>query len=304
MRTALPAVPVTQPFAWTLPLPIMVMAFCLLWASAFSVGKMAIADCPPLLFLAVRFLAAGVLMMGLAAASGLLWTLSKRDVLVFAALGIANQAVYLGIGFIALKTVSAGLAALIISSNPILATVLAVFLLGERMTWHKVVGLLLGLGGVILIVKSRLALGTDQFGGITLSVLALFAFVVGTILFKLFAPKDGFWIGNAVQSLAAGIALMPFAVAFESFGDVVPSGRLIAAFAYSVVAVSVFAYLLWFRILAVSGATAASSYHFLIPPLGMMFGWLLLGEHVDLADMLGILPVALGIYLVTRPATS
>jgi drug/metabolite transporter (DMT)-like permease len=287
-----------------LRLVLMVGGFALLWASAFSVGKMAIAYCPPLLFLAARFLAAGVLMMGLAAASGLRWTLSTRDVLVFAALGIANQAIYLGIGFIALKTVSAGLAAVIISSNPIIAAVLAVFLLGERMTWRKVVGLLLGLGGVVFIVKSRLTLGTDQFGGIMLSVLALFAFVGGTILFKLFAPKDGFWIGNGVQSLAAGIALMPFAGGFESFGDVVPSGRLIAAFAYSVVIVSVFAYLLWFRILAVSGATAASSYHFLIPPLGMMFGWLLLGEHVDLADMLGIVPVAFGIYLVTRPATS
>jgi len=304
MRTALPAV-VAAPYAsWTIPLPVIVMTFCLIWASAFSVGKMAIADCPPLLFLAVRFLAAGALMMGLAAASGLRWTLSKRDVLVFAALGIANQAIYLGIGFIALKTVSAGLAALIISSNPIIAAVLAVFLLGERMTWRKVIGLLLGLSGVIFIVKSRLTLGTDQFGGIMLSVLALFAFVGGTILFKLFAPKDGFWIGNGVQSLAAGIALMPFAACFESFGDVVPSGRLVAAFVYSVVIVSVFAYLLWFRILAVSGATAASSYHFLIPPLGMLFGWVLLGEHVDLADTLGIVPVAFGIYLVTRPATS
>jgi drug/metabolite transporter (DMT)-like permease len=304
MRSALPAVPVAPSVSWTLPLPVLVMTFCLMWASAFSVGKMAVADCPPLLFLAVRFLAAGVLMMGLAAASGLRWTLSKRDVLVFAALGVANQAIYLGIGFIALKTVSAGLAALIISSNPIIAAVLAVFLLGERMTWRRVIGLLLGLSGVIFIVKSRLTLGTDQFGGIMLSVLALFAFVGGTILFKLFAPKDGFWIGNGVQSLAAGIALMPFAVGFESLGDVVPSGRLIAAFVYSVVIVSVFAYLLWFRILAVSGATAASSYHFLIPPLGMMFGWLLLGEHVDLADMLGIVPVAFGIYLVTRQATS
>jgi drug/metabolite transporter (DMT)-like permease len=302
MRSALPAV-VAAPYAsWTIPLPVLVMTFCLMWASAFSVGKMAIADCPPLLFLAVRFLAAGVLMMGLAAAGGLRWTLSKRDVLVFAALGVANQAIYLGIGFIALKTVSAGLAALIISSNPIIAAVLAVFLLGERMTWRKVIGLLLGLSGVIFIVKSRLTLGTDPFGGIMLSVLALFAFVGGTILFKLFAPKDGFWIGNGVQSLAAGIALMPFAAGFESVGDIVPSGRLVAAFLYSVVIVSVFAYFLWFRILAVSGATAASSYHFLIPPLGMLFGWLLLGEHVDLADMLGIVPVAFGIYLVTRPA--
>jgi hypothetical protein len=39
-----------------------------------------------------------------------------------------------------------------------------------------------------------------------------------------------------------------------------------------------------------------------MPPLGILFGWLLLGEHVEPVDIIGILPVALGIYLVTRPA--
>ena len=282
-------------------LALMVLGFCLLWSSAFAVGKMAIADCPPLVFLAVRFLAAGVLMLGVAALSGVPWTLSKRDVAVFAALGIANQAVYLGIGFIGLKTVSAGLAALIISANPIVAAVFAVLLLGERMTGRKALGLVLGLAGVAFVVRSRLILGTDQFGGIVLCLIALMSFVVGTILFKLFAPRQGLWIGNGVQSLAAGVATLPFAAGFESFSDVVPTTRLFVAFAYSVLVVSVFAYLLWFRILTVSGATAASSYHFLIPPLGMLFGWLLLGEHLEPADLAGIVPVALGIYLVTRP---
>jgi drug/metabolite transporter (DMT)-like permease len=282
----------------------LVGCFLLLWSSAFAVGKIAIADCPPLIFLAARFLAAGILMMAFAAASGIRWTLSKRDVAVFAALGIASQATFLGVGFIGLKSVSSGLAALIISANPILTAVFAVTLLGERMTWRKVLGLLLGLGGVAFIVESRLTLGTDQAGGVILVVIALLALVVGTILFKLFAPKQGLWIGNGVQSLSAGAAILPFAASFESFRDVVPSMSLIAAFAYSVLAVSVFAYLLWFRILTVSGATAASSYHFLTPPLGMLFGWLLLGEHLAVADLFGIVPVALGIYLVTQPAAA
>jgi drug/metabolite transporter (DMT)-like permease len=82
----------------------------------------------------------------------------------------------------------------------------------------------------------------------------------------------------------------------------VPSWRLLAAVLYLALAVSIFAFLLWFYILKASGATAASSYHFLMPPLGMLFGWLLLGEHVSPLDLLGIVPVVLGIYLVTRPA--
>ncbi|MBV9458873.1 MAG: EamA family transporter, partial [Bradyrhizobium sp.] len=53
----------------------------------------------------------------------------------------------------------------------------------------------------------------------------------------------------------------------------------------------------------VCGATAASAYHFLMPPLGMLFAWMVLGEHLSFRDLLGIVPVALGIYLVTRPAS-
>jgi drug/metabolite transporter (DMT)-like permease len=65
---------------------------------------------------------------------------------------------------------------------------------------------------------------------------------------------------------------------------------------------SILAYWLWFHLLKVCGATAASAYHFLMPPLGMLFAYIVLGEHVEARDLLGIIPVALGIYLVTRPA--
>ena len=94
------------------------------------------------------------------------------------------------------------------------------------------------------------------------------------------------------------------AFSFEAISEVVPSWRLIGALAYSVLFVSVFGYLLWFHLLTVSGATTASAYHFLMPPLGMLFGWLLLGEHIAWFDFIGLAPVALGIYLVTRPGRS
>ena len=57
---------------------------------------------------------------------------------------------------------------------------------------------------------------------------------------------------------------------------------------------SILAYLLWFHLLRVCGATAASAYHFLMPPIGMLFAWMVLGEHVAFRDLLGIVPVALG----------
>jgi drug/metabolite transporter (DMT)-like permease len=296
--------PLSTAAATPIPLPLMVGMFCVLWSSAFSAAKLALADCPPLLLLTARFLVAGVLMLAVARLQGVRWTLSRRDVALFAVLGIANQAVYLGIGYIGLREISSGLSALIVSANPVVTAVLALMFLGERMTWGKSLGLSLGIGGVAHIVGSRLAIGADQLQGILLTIAAVLSLVGGTILFKRFAPKDGLWIGNGIQSLAAGIASLPFALTFESFGDVVPTWRLLAAFAYLVLIVSVFAYLLWFQILTVSGATAASSYYFLMPPLGMLFGWLLLGERMATSDLLGIVPVVLGIYLVTRPAAA
>ena len=83
----------------------MVAAFCLLWASAFSVAKLAMADCPPLLLLTIRFLLAGVVVLGAAAAFGVPIKLDRRNLALFAALGIANQAVYLGIGYVGLRVI-------------------------------------------------------------------------------------------------------------------------------------------------------------------------------------------------------
>jgi drug/metabolite transporter (DMT)-like permease len=276
------------------------MAFCLFWSSAFSVAKLAIADCPPLMLLTIRFLLAGAVMLGAAAVHGTSMKLSRRDLALFAVLGIANQAIYLGIGYLGLRSISSGLSALVISANPVLTAVLAAAFLGERMSWRKAGGLLLGVGGVAFVVESRLAGGVEHLPGIAFTIVALFSLVAGTILFKRFAPSGGLWVGNGVQSLAAGLALLPLALSFERVDDIVLSWRVLAALVYLILIVSVFAYLLWFQMLAVSGATAASSYHFLMPPLGMLFGWLLLGEHVALTDLVGIVPVALGIYLVTH----
>jgi drug/metabolite transporter (DMT)-like permease len=298
MRLSLPV----PAFAAVNPMPLSIAAFCLLWSSAFAVAKLALTDCPPLLLLTARFLLAGALMLGAAAAHGGPWQLGRRDLAALALLGVVNNALYLGFNYVGMRGISSGLSTLIVSANPVLTALLAAFLLGEQMTWRKAAGLLLGIGGVAFIVESRIAGGADSAIGIAFTIAALASMVGGTILFKRLAPNGGLWIGNGVQNLAGGFALAPFAFGLESVGDVVPSWQLLAALAYLVLLVSAVAFVLWFRLLASVGATAASAYHFLMPPLGMLFGWFLLGEHIAWPDLMGILPVALGIYLVTRPA--
>ncbi|SHK97190.1 Permease of the drug/metabolite transporter (DMT) superfamily [Bradyrhizobium lablabi] len=284
------------------PLPIYIALFCLLWSFAFVAGKIGVTSCPPLILLTARFSLAGILILAISAFRGEGWGLSWRDTLVFALIGVANNALYLGLGYTGLKTVSAGLGGLIVSANPVFTAGLAALFLGEQLTARKVAGLLLGITGVSFIVWHRMSVGTDSLHGVLFTLASLASIVLGTILFKVLAPQGSLWIGNGVQNLSAGIVLLPFAMNFSSVDDIVPSAPLFGAFAFLVLGGSILAYRLWFHLLRVCGATAASAYHFLMPPLGMLFAWMVLGEHVEFRDLLGIVPVALGIYLVTRPA--
>ena len=286
-------------------LPFAIALFCLLWSFAFVAGKIGVTDCPPLILLAARFSLAGLLILGFFAVRREAWQQIRwREASIFAILGIANNALYLGLGYTGLKYVSAGLGGLIVSANPVFTAALAALWLGESMTWRKVTGLLLGIAGVALIVWHRISVGSDSLHGVLFTLASLASIVAGTILFKLFAPKGSLWVGNGIQNLAAGIVLAPIAFSFADVHDIVPSLRLAGAFAFLVLGGSIVAYALWFHMLKVCGATAASAYHFLMPPLGMLFAYLVLGENVAFRDLLGIVPVALGIYLVTRPAAA
>lgn len=297
---AMPAGPASRPATNLLPLT--VVAFCLLWSFAFVAGKIGVSNCPPLILLSVRFSLAGILILGLSAGRRSVWTLSRRDVWVFAVLGIVNNALYLGLAYMGLQSVSAGLGGLIISANPVFTAILAAIVLGERLTARKLLGLALGIGGVALIVAHRLSARTDALPGILFTVAALASIVTGSILFKLLAPKGNLWIGNGVQNLASGLVMLPFALTFASVGQIKADAQLVGAMAYLVLGGSL-ASLLWLRLLAVYGAAKASSFHFAMPPLSMVFAWMVLGEHVAPQDFLGIVPVAAGIYLVTRTDT-
>ncbi|MCX5516118.1 EamA/RhaT family transporter [Kaistia algarum] len=276
-----------------------IVLFCLIWSSAFAAAKIALPHCPPLLLLAARFLAAGSLMIGAAAWSGRLRWPDRTSLGKLVLLGPLNNAIYLGFSFSGMQTVSSAFGAVLISTNPLLVALLAAPVLGERLTTTKLAGLLLGLAGVAIVLRSRLS-GAEDPHGTLLVIGGLLALVAGTVLFKKWKPAGDLWTGTAVQCLAGGVALLPVALATESLADIDLTPALAGAFAYLVVAVSIGAFWLWFRLLQTRTATEASALHFLMPPLGLLFGWMVFGEPVSLFDLVGIVPIAAGIALVTR----
>lgn len=280
--------------------PLLVGLFCVLWSSAFAVGKIALRDCPPLLLLGIRFVIAGGLLLGACALAGRLKALSRRDWTALVLAGLLNNALYLGLSFSGMATVSSAFTAVIISANPLLTALVAGPVLGERLTLRKVIGLLLGFAGVIIVLRSRLAGGHEALAG-TLFVLAgLVALTAGTLTYKRFGTSVDLFQASGIQCLAGGLALLPVALMVESPAAIHLTPSFLASFAYMVLGVSVGGYTLWYFILNRSSATEATALHFLMPPLGLMFGWALLGEPVPLLDIAGIVPIAAGIWLVTR----
>jgi drug/metabolite transporter (DMT)-like permease len=276
---------------------LMVAAFCLTWASAFPAAKLAIHTAPPLLFLGIRFSIAACLLLGWAAMRG---ELRQVPWLTLLALGLVNQAGYQGLAWMGMRTVSSGLGNIIASLNPILIAVAAVPMLGEKMTKRKALGLLFGFAGAAFVVRNRVVLTGEDPAGIAWLVVALASITVGTLAYKIAAPRASLVTAVGVQQAGAGLALLAAGSATERYGDIVLSAQFWLAMIWFVLVVSVGAMLLWFRLLTRGTASAASSLHFLMPPLGLLMSWAVLDEPLQALDLVGVAPVALGIWLTTR----
>lgn len=287
--------PQSKLFYWAL-----VALFVVMWSSSFAAAKVAMQVSPPLLFLGLRFSVAGLILLGLYLVLGGPRPQRLIDWGKLAVLGILNQAGFQGLAWLAMGKVSSGLAAVIISMNPIFIAFLAVPMLGEVMSLRRLLGLLLGLLGVYIVLNSRITVSGDDIGGVALMGGALASVVLGAILFKKWDTGAALPINVGVQFVSAGVFMFVFGLGFEDFGDITFNAHYIGIMAYIVFGVSIGGVALWFYLLSHGSASNASALHFLMPPFGLMFGWLALDERVEMGDMIGIVPIALGIWLATR----
>lgn len=275
------------------------LLFCLLWSAAYVAAKVALRDLPPLTLLALRFGLAGLALGLTALACGATWPGRAVWPRVIG-LGLLTNAIYLGMTFHALQHLSAGLAAVIASTNPLLLALVAPFTIGERPSRTTLLGLALGFIGVVGVMLPRLGTGQDSLGGALLTLIAVGALVAGTITFKRLPSESSLLAVTAGQLLAAAVAVLPFALLFEhgAAGPLHP--ETVSALLFLALGVSVGGSLIWFWLLANGEATRVSAWYFLTPVLGIALGSLLLGERFGLAETPGLLAVMAGIVLANR----
>lgn len=275
---------------------LMGIVFGLMWASAFTSARVIVQYAPPLFALAIRFLVSGLVGIAVARAMGQSWHLTAaqwRAVVVF---GISQNALYLGMNFVAMQTIEASLAAIIASTMPLLVAFASWAIFGEKIRALGIAGLLAGVLGVALIMGARLQGEVDMFG-LMLCVLGVVSLTVATLSVRVASSGGNFLMIVGLQMLVGSAVLWVPALAFETFA-VTWTWQLGVAFAYTVFIPGLAATLIWFYLVDRIGATPAAVFHFLTPFFGVSIAALLLGEELGSLDVVGVLIITAGILAV------
>jgi drug/metabolite transporter (DMT)-like permease len=272
------------------------LAFAFMWSSAFTSARMIVADAPPLTALALRFLFSGIIGVGIALALGQSWRLNRAQWRATIIFGISQNALYLGLNFVAMQWIEASLAAIIASSMPLLVALLGWILFRDRLRPLGLFGLLAGMAGVTLIMGARLTSGVDALG-IMMCIVAALALAAATLSVR--GASSG---GNVMMivglQMFVGAAILAVAALLLEDWTVNWTPRLIGAFAYTTLVPGVMATWVWFWLVARIGAVKASTFHFLNPFFGVAVAAALLRESLGIMDIVGVTIIAAGILAV------
>lgn len=274
--------------------------FVVLWSSGFVGTKYALAGAEPLTFLAIRMVAAAVLMAIIVAIVRPVWP-NRIETWHSIVVGLLVHGFYLGGTSIAIyHSVPAGLSALIPGLQPILTSTLASRFLGERVTPLQWIGLLLGLSGVLLVLHTRTI--TGQFGWEWLGTcVALVSITLGTLYQKRFCTEIDWRSGNLVQFIAAGCLCALGAWLFET-REVLWSWEFVLSVGWLVVMLSIGSIGLLYWLIRRAGVTQVASLFYLVPAVTALMAYILFDEHVGWLGGAGMAICAAGVFLVNKPA--
>jgi probable blue pigment (indigoidine) exporter len=279
------------------------------WGSAFVAISAGLEHFPPVLFAALRYDIAGVLMLAYAVYAVDRWYPTGRGewatVVVGAVLLIGAYHVFL---FVGQQHTTAAAAAVLVSLSPVLTTGFARLLVpSDALSLVGVVGVLVGLLGVAIVVQpdpSNL-LATDSVGkGLVFCAAA--AFALGSVLTRRIDASLPIETMEAWSMLGGALLMHVVSIAlgepFEPSAWTAPEA--LGALVYLSVIASALGFLLYFDLLERLGAVEINMVSYVAPVFTALVGWLYLGEVVDATTVFGFVLIAFGFVLVKRRAFS
>jgi len=274
--------------------------FVVLWSSGFIGTKYAVSGAEPLTFLTIRMSYVSVLLAIIIAIWRPKWP-NLREAAHSAVAGLLVHGFYLGGVSIAIYlNVPAGLSALIPGLQPILTSTLANRFLGERVSALQWGGLLLGLAGVLLVLRSRPMTGDLGWGWFA-TCIALVSITLGTLYQKRFCGRIDWRTGNIIQYVTCAIFYAIGAWLFET-RVVNWTAEFILGVSWLVIALSIGSISVLYWLIRRSAATQVASLFYLVPATTAVMAYFLFDEWLDWVGIVGMAICAAGVLLVNKPA--
>jgi len=285
-----------------------VFAFALVylfWGSTYLGIDIAVEHIPPALMCGVRFLIAGLLMLGFCGLRGRKVLYERRQLGEMAVVGIL---LLLG-GNLTLsyaeKHIATGLAALIVAITPLWFLVLDTLLLGDHhISVRGKAGLALGIAGLAVLLWPQLmaatVLGRQELWSSLSLIGGSFSWALGSVLAKKWkSPDVDPFSATAWEMVAAGLANLLVALATRDLARVVWTVRGVAAICYLVVCGSWIGYTAYIWLLGHVPTSKVSTYAYVNPVVAVFLGWLILKEPIDAYILAGSAIVIASVILVT-----
>lgn len=271
--------------------------FAALWASASTATKIGLTVAQPLVIALVRFGMASAILLCLA--HGVLRQRfpTRSEWMRLAVYGFLNISVYLGLYVVAMQTVTAGIGALAVASNPVFISFFSVFFLKKRITIGVVLSILICTIGVVCAAWPLLGTAAVTANGLLLLLASMLSYSVGAIYFS---AKE--WNGlsllviNGWQTLLGGLLLLPITLFFYQPSANNFSGTFWLSVSWLAIPVSIVAVQLWLWLLQ-KNAVRAGLWLFLCPLFGFVLAAWLVHDPISLYTLFGILLVMGGLLL-------
>lgn len=276
----------------------MLITLSVLWGGSFFFVGVAVTDLPPLTIVTLRVGIAAITLWCIVLVMGLRPPKSLEVWAAFLGMGLLNNVIPFALIVWGQTQIASGLASILNAATPIFTVVVASMLLpDERATPLKIVGVMIGFIGVVMMIGLPAIDGDNsllaQVAIIAATLSYAFAGVYGR-RFKAMAVNP--IITAAGQVTASALVLAPIALAVEGPPDIteINTGTWGAIFGLAVLSTAV-AYVLYFKILASAGATNLLLVTLLVPVSAILLGSLLLNETLEVVHFVGMALIALGL---------
>tara|TARA_B100001057_G_scaffold217939_1_gene218079 strand:- start:880 stop:1728 length:849 start_codon:yes stop_codon:yes gene_type:complete len=275
------------------------LVFILLWSSAFITTKPIIDNSDPFSALAFRFsiVAIGFFLFSLYLKQKIL--VNKKNLIEAFFSGVLFHGLYLGGVFFSIsKGMPTGIAALIVTLQPILTNALSGPILNEKVTAKQWVGVLLGFTGATLVLGFDI--GTKiPLDGLIATIIALIAITSSTIWQKKLSNNLPLSVSNMYQALG-GVTFHIIIIVFFSKPYIDFTQTFIIAMSHQIFLVSFGAFTILMYLIKKNSASKTVSIFFLIPATSAFMAWLFLNESLTNLDLIGFLITTVGVYIATR----